>query len=59
LTKEEGIIQVEVKAGNGRTVSLDEFIERFEPPYALKLISGNVGQQGKKLTLPLYMAMFI
>jgi predicted AAA+ superfamily ATPase len=59
LTKEEGIIPVEVKAGNGKTISLDNYIERFDPPYALKLISGNVGMMGKKLTLPLYMAMFL
>ena len=59
LTGDDGIIPVEVKAGNGRTVSLDEFIERYDPPYALKFISGNVGEQGKKLTLPLYMAMFL
>jgi predicted AAA+ superfamily ATPase len=59
LTRKGDIIPVEVKAGNGRTVSLDEFIKRFDPPYALKLISGNVGISGKKLTLPLYMAMFL
>jgi predicted AAA+ superfamily ATPase len=59
LTNEKGIIPVEVKAGNGRTVSLDEYIKRYDPPYALKFISGNIGEQGKKLTLPLYMAMFL
>lgn len=59
LTKKTDIIPLEVKSKNGRTVSLDEFIKRFDPPYALKLISGNIGQEGKKLTLPLYMAMFL
>jgi predicted AAA+ superfamily ATPase len=59
LTAYEGVVPVEVKAGNGRTISLDEFIKRFDPPCALKLISGNIGEQGKKLTLPLYMAMFL
>ncbi|MCL2032467.1 MAG: hypothetical protein FWG96_04280 [Methanomassiliicoccaceae archaeon] len=44
---------------NGRTVSLDEFIKRYDPPCALKFVSGNVGERGKKLTLPLYMAMFL
>ena len=52
--KEKGITEA-VK----RTLSLDEFIKRFDPPYALKLISGNIGTEGKKLTLPLYMAMFL
>jgi len=59
LTREERIIPLEVKAGNGRTPSLDNYIERYDPPYALKLITGNIGMNGKKLTLPLYMAMFL
>jgi predicted AAA+ superfamily ATPase len=59
LTESGGVIPLEVKAGNGKTISLDEFVDRFEPPYALKLISGNVGVEGKKVTMPLYMAMFI
>jgi hypothetical protein len=59
LTNGDGVIPLEVKAGNGRTLSLDEFIKKFDPPYALKLISGNVGTEGKKITLPLYMAMFL
>jgi len=60
LLAEKGeIIPLEVKAGNKRTLSLDEFVERFDPPYALKLIRGNIGTEGKKVTMPLYMAMFI
>lgn len=59
LTKGIDIIPLEVKAGNNSTVSLNEFIEKFKPPYALKLISGNIGVNGKKITLPLYMAMFL
>jgi len=59
LTNDDGVIPMEVKAGNGKTLSLDEFIKRFDPPYALKLISGNIGKEGKKLTLPLYMALFL
>ncbi|MDR0198682.1 MAG: ATP-binding protein [Methanomassiliicoccaceae archaeon] len=59
LTEEEGIIPIEVKSGNGRTASMNEFIKRFDPPYALKFISGNVGIEGKKVTLPLYMAIFL
>ena len=59
LTNDDGVIPMEVKAGNGKTLSLDESIKRFDPPYALKLISGNIGKEGKKLTLPLYMALFL
>jgi len=59
LTDKGEVIPLEVKAKNGRTVSLDEFIRRLDPPYALKLVSGNVGENDKRLTLPLYMAMFL
>jgi predicted AAA+ superfamily ATPase len=59
LTRTEGIIPLGVKAGNGRTISLDNYVRKFDPPYALKLIAGNIGENGKKLTLPLYMAMFL
>ncbi|MCL2712924.1 MAG: DUF4143 domain-containing protein, partial [Methanomassiliicoccaceae archaeon] len=59
LTMDEGVIPLEVKSGNGKTLSLDHFIKKFKPPYALKLISGNVGADDKKITLPLYMAMFL
>jgi predicted AAA+ superfamily ATPase len=59
LTADGEVVPLEVKAGNGRTPSLDEFMERYDPPYALKLITGNLGVEGKKVTMPLYMAMFI
>jgi len=59
LTKKGNIIPLEVKSGNGRTLSLDEFIDRYDPPYALKLVSGNIGLNGNKLTMPHYMAMFL
>ena len=59
LTVEGRTVPLEVKAGNGRTISLDNYIEKFDPPYALKLVTGNVGEKGKKLTLPHYMAMFL
>ena len=39
--------------------ALNEFIKDYNPQIAYKLISGNIGQTGKKLTLPLYMAMFL
>jgi predicted AAA+ superfamily ATPase len=58
-TQGDNIIPIEVKAGNNPSPSLDAFIKEFAPPYGLKLISGNVGQVGDKLTLPLYMAMFL
>jgi len=47
LTEDGDIIPLEVKAGTGRTQSLDEFMDRYDPPYALKLITGNLGRRGK------------
>ncbi len=57
--KDGSAIPIEVKAKNGETESLNNFIAEFEPPYAYKLIDGNVGVNGRKITLPQYMAMFI
>ena len=58
-TQDSNIIPLEVKSGNSATRSLNDFIKEFNPPYALKFITGNVGQAGAKITLPLYMAMFL
>lgn len=52
------IIPVEVKAKRGATASLDKLLMLNEIPYGYKLTAGNVGISGKKITLPLYMAMF-
>ena len=53
------IIPVEVKAGNSASYSLNEFIEKEKPLYAYKFITGNIGVVNEKITLPLYMAMFL
>ncbi len=59
ITKNSQIIPVEVKSGNGSSVSLNNFISEYKPPYAYKFINGNIGVSDTKITLPLYMAMFI
>jgi hypothetical protein len=59
ITTNNGVIPIEVKAGNGASVSLNTFITEFEPNIAYKLITGNLGVADSKITLPLYMAMFI
>lgn len=53
------VIPIEVKSKNGATLSLNNFIKNYEPPFAYKLISGNLGVSDTKITLPLYMTMFI
>lgn len=59
ITTSAGVIPIEVKAGNGTSVSLNTFIDEFKPMIAYKLITGNIGAIDTKTTLPLYMAMFI
>lgn len=59
FAKDGCVIPIEVKAKNGATVSLNHFISEYAPPYAYKLIAGNLGVQDTKITLPLYMTMFI
>jgi hypothetical protein len=53
------VIPIEVKAGNTATVSLNSFVDEYEPQVAFKVIAGNIGENGKKYTIPHYMAMFI
>ncbi len=59
LSTSDGVVPVEVKSKNGATVSLNTFIETYKPPRAYKLTAGNLGVAETKITLPLYMAIFI
>lgn len=59
FTQNGAVIPVEVKSKRGATISLNHFIATYAPPYAYKLIAGNIGVSESKITLPLYMAMFI
>lgn len=59
IEKDGEVIPVEVKAGNTATKSLNGFIDKYQPTYAYKFISGNIGQVDSKITLPHYMVMFI
>lgn len=59
LEDDVNIIPLEVKAKNGKTISLDNFIDTYKPKTAYKLIRGNVGVEKNKITLPHYMAMFL
>lgn len=53
------VIPVEVKSKKGETESLNGFIKEFNPPYAYKLIDGNLGESEQKISLPQYMVIFI
>ena len=49
---------VEVKAKNGSTKSLNTLLEMPNVPYDYKFIAGNTDVVDNKITLPLYLAMF-
>ncbi len=53
------VVPVEVKSKNGQTTSMNEFIKKYNPTLAIKLIDGNVGVDGNKVSLPQFMAMFL
>lgn len=59
LTAGNTVIPIEVKSKRGATISLNHFMDEFIPPYAYKLVAGNVEVSDTKITLPLYMAMFL
>ncbi|MFI3229642.1 MAG: ATP-binding protein [Bacillota bacterium] len=59
LQGNNAVIPIEVKAGNNASISLNNFIKENNTPYAYKFISGNIGVSGEKITLPLYMIMFL
>ncbi|MDE6211184.1 MAG: DUF4143 domain-containing protein, partial [Clostridia bacterium] len=58
ITQNSDVLPVEVKAGNGASISLNKFLQEIKPPLGYKFISGNVGVVENKVTMPLYMAMF-
>ena len=53
------VVPVEVKSRNGLTTSMNEFIKKYNPMLAIKLIDGNVGVDGNKVSLPQFMAIFL
>ena len=60
IQKDGNVIPVEVKSGNARATSLNRIAETNTDIKVLyKLIDGNVGEEGRVITLPLYMAMFL
>ena len=53
------VAPIEIKASKGSTASLNAILERDDVRVGYKLIDGNIGRDGKKITLPLYMALFL
>ena len=60
IQKDGKIIPIEVKsADNTRAKSLNLYMNRFEPEYAIKLSTKNFGFEDKKKIVPLYAAFCI
>ena len=59
IEKKCEVLPIEVKAGNEPTASLNDYINRWKPSVAYKLIDGNVGVVENKKTIPHYMIMFL
>lgn len=59
IEKECSVVPVEVKAKNGSSSSLESLLKKDGIKYGYNIINGNVGQLGKKITIPHYMCMFL
>ncbi len=59
MERDGAVVPVEVKSSRGATVSLNTFMEQYEPRVAYKLVDGNSGRNGAKVTLPQFMGMFL
>ncbi len=54
-----GVLPIEVKAGKNKTKTLDNLLQKEDIMMGYKLANQNVGVVGKKITIPLYMAMWL
>lgn len=55
----EGVIPIEVKAGNNKARSLDTILQAANIVKGYKFAGRNAGIAGKKITLPFYLLAFI
>ena len=54
-----GVVPIEVKAGRSGTKTLNNLLMKEDINVGYKLSAQNVGHSGKKITLPIYMIMFM
>ena len=55
----DGVVPLEVKAGKSGTKTLNNILKKEDIKTGYKVSAQNVGTDGKKITLPLYMTMFL
>jgi len=58
IERQSAIVPIEVKAKRGKSMSLDSLLKHDDIPQGFKFTAGNVGIEGKKITLPLYLAYY-
>ena len=60
IYNEDGIIPIEVKASdNTKSKSLNEYIKRFKPKYAIRISSKNFGVENGIKSVPLYATFLV
>lgn len=59
IESSEGVVPIEVKAGRTGSRSLTTILKSDDISCGYKFASQNVGVDGKKITMPLYMLMFV
>ena len=59
FTNADGLIPIEIKAGKKKANLPARILETTGTPNDYKMSSQNIGITGKKITLPLYMLMFL
>lgn len=59
VERDAALEPLEVKASRNKSASLDDFLSRDDVTRGYKIIDGNVGRDGKKVTLPHYLAMYL
>ena len=58
MEKDASVVPIEVKSKRGKTTSLDTILKHDDIRYGFKFSSGNLGKEGKKITLPFYLIPF-
>ena len=59
LERESSVVPIEVKSHKGTTSSLDSLLKKDDVQFGYKIMNCNLGREGKKITMPHYMAMFL
>lgn len=59
LEKEGSVVPVEVKSRKGEISSLDSLLKKDDIKFGYKITDGNMGKNGKKITMPHYMCLFL